>query len=163
MAKCTVCNSQTRAEDAPILAFGVYGDHKVLCDECAADIEEASLSVDIDEIAAAMDRISKKMSKNEPDGQTISTVTAIMEGCAERANAIKDGTYDFARDDKVATAESFEDIPEELLETEEDRELTAEEEEKNKKFDKIYNIVASVIFAALGAYAIYKILDIFLF
>ena len=108
----------------------------------------------------AMDRIGKKMSENDPDGQTISTVTAIMAGAAERAKAIKEGSYDFSLDD---VEKEIEDIPEELLEAEEDREADAAEVEKNKKFDKIYNIVATVIFAALGAYAIYMILDLFLF
>lgn len=161
MAKCTVCNREAREEDAPILAFGIYGDHKVLCDECAADIDEASTSRDLTAISDAMDRIGKKMSENDPDGQTISTVTSIMSAAADRAKAIKDGTYDFSLDGKER--EEVEDIPEEMLEAEEDRVADAQDAEKSKRFDKIYNWVAGIIFAALGAYAIYMLLDAFVF
>lgn len=162
MSNCTICNRPAREEDAPILAFGIYGNHKVLCDECADDINEATKSTELDRIADAMDRIGRKMSAGDPDGQTISTVTAIMAAAADRANAIKDGTYDFALDNDEDRLEQIEDIPEELLETEEDREADAADEEKNKKFDKIYNWVAGIIFAALGGYAIYTIIATFL-
>lgn len=160
MARCTICDRATREEDPPILAFGVYGNHKVLCDECAADIEEASSSHDLDRIADAMERISKKMGASDPDGHTISTVSGIMASAAARAKLIKEGNYDFSLDEREDNAA---DLPPELLETEEDREEDEREKVKNEKFDKVYNIVATVLFAALGGYLVYKLIDIFFF
>ena len=49
---------------------------------------------------------------------------------------IEDGSYDFTLDEQ--TEEEFE-LSEDMLETEEDRELDRIEEEREKRFDKILN------------------------
>ena len=51
---------------------------------------------------------------------------------------------------------SFDEIPEELQETEEDKELDRREAEKQKKFDKIMNWVSLI---AIGGTLIYLIVS----
>ena len=154
MKQCVICDKAIEREDAPILGMSGYGNPKLLCDECAEDIETVTSERDCDKIAEAMARLSEKMSDFDPDSMTYVIVSDIMARAAERAKAIKDGTYDFALDEEEE--ESFDEIPEELLETEEDRELDKRDAEKQKKFDEIMNWVS--IIAIVGT-AIYVILS----
>ena len=92
------------------------------------------------------------------------TVNSVMKAAAERANLIKEGKYDFSLDEEPdEEEEGFDEIPEELLETEEDKELDRQDEEKLKKFDKVYNVIIAVALAATAGIIIWRILDTFLF
>lgn len=139
--------------------MGAYGNPRFLCDGCASDIEEATTSKDLARIADAMDRLSAKMSKTEPEELVINTLTEIMGSAADRAKKIGEGSYDFALDG--VEENSFDEIPEDMMETEEDKEIEKIEEEKVKKFDKIFNIISTVIFSAIGAYLIYVLVTNF--
>jgi hypothetical protein len=74
---------------------------------------------------------------------------ALLLKAAKRAAAIKDGEYDFALDEVAEqetaegeeATEGFDEIPEELLESEEDAELDRRDAEIGKKFDKVLNWV----------------------
>jgi hypothetical protein len=114
-------------------------------------METATSSREVDDIVSAMDKLTKKLSdKNIDDRFTVETVTAMFEDAARRAASIKDGTYDFSLDE-VSEEESFEDIPEELAETEEDRALDEKEREEAKRFDGFMNWVwLGVLIGALG-------------
>ena len=163
MAKnnCSICNRGIEKDDAPILVMGPYGNPRLLCDECAGEIETAVSSRDYDEIADAVEKIGKKMSTTEPDDLTITTVNELLSSSAERARAIKDGTYDFSLDEQ--DDEELEDIPEDMKESEDDAALDAAEETRNKKIDKVFNWISAILFSAIGAYALYTILRLFLF
>ena len=73
---------------------------------------------------------------------------------------IKDGEYDFALDE-AEEEEGFDEIPEELLESEEDIALDKADEEKMKKFDKVYNYVLIGAIIALVGIVIYKLINAF--
>ena len=75
---------------------------------------------------------------------------------AERREKIRAGEYDFS-EDEISDAEE-EEIPEELLETEEDIENERREAEKNKKPDRITNIICAVLGLAAVGFFIYKII-----
>lgn len=162
MKQCAICDRHVEAETAPILTMGAYGVPKYLCEECAADLDVATLGTDYDEIAAAIERVGNKMSNFDPDGQTYKTVSALMERAAARAKAIKEGTYDFALDAEES-AEGFEELPDELLETEEDRELDRQDEEKQKEFDKFFNWVSLGVLVAAVLLVIWRVLDTWVF
>ena len=149
---------EVNSDTAPILTMGAYGNPRFLCEECAHDIEVATTATDTAGIAEAMDRISTKMGHSEPEELVINTLTGIMASAADRANKIKDGSYDFSSD---AAEDGFDEIPDDMLETEEDRALEEKIEEKNKKFDKIFNIISTIVFSALGVYLIYVIINNF--
>jgi hypothetical protein len=145
-------------EDAPILAMGGAGYARVLCDECDSELQIATRGRDVEEIKDAINSLSDKLANGEPDGVTYRMMNEILITATQRAMEIKEGTYDFARDDEEDN-EGFEEIPEELLESEEDIELDKKEEEKMKKFDKVYNIILTISLIALGGMIIWRIIQ----
>ena len=162
--KCTVCNKEFKSEEPKILAMGAYGTPKYVCDGCSEDLDEATLGREPEKIAAAMDRIGQRLADTNPDKSTFMTVNSVMKAAAERANLIKEGKYDFSLDEEPdEEEEGFDEIPEELLETEEGKELDRQDEEKLKKFDKVYNVIIAVALAATAGIIIWRILDTFLF
>ena len=155
---CCICKSQLDAESAAILTLSGYGTPRYICDGCDADISLSTSARDLSEIGAAMDRISKKMTKHNPeDPLVLKSVEEIMASANERAEKIKAGDYDFSAEDALSE-EADEQIPEELLESEEDRELDRIEAEKNKKLDKITNIICLAIIAAAIGFLAYRII-----
>ena len=163
MSKCSICDKKIDSAEPGILAMGAYGTPKYLCEECSRDIEEITVGREFDSIAAAMDRVGKKMANANPDKATFNTVNSIMESSAARAKLIKEGDYDFSLDEREEESEGFDEIPEELMETEEDRALDREDEEKMKKFDKFYNWVLIGALIGVVGFVIWRILDLFVF
>ena len=160
MEKCTICDVELISEEPKILTMGAYGTPKYLCLCCSDDIDEATRGKDINSIAAAMDRLGKRMAETNPDKLTFDTVNTIMESAAERAKRIKEGTYDFSLDDEESDDDDgFDEIPEELLESEEDVALDKKDEENMKKFDKVYNIILTISLIALGGMIIWRIIQ----
>ena len=159
MKSCTVCNKMIEGDDAPVLVMGAYGNPKLLCPECSADLDEATLGEDIDKIGAAMDRLGSKMSASDPDKQTFDTLKQILESAAERAKAIERGEYDFSLDAQEDDSESFDEIPEELLETEEDRALDEQDAKRQEIFDKWFNWVSLGAVIGAVAFVVWKIVE----
>ena len=158
---CSTCLARLTNEEAPVLVMGAYGTPKLLCDECAALVETITLGKDHNEIAVAMQTLTERMSAaNIDDRFTVKSVTKILEESSVRAQKIKEGTYDFSLDE-AAEEGSFEDIPEELQETEEDRLLSEKEAEENAKFDKFLNKLWLVVGIAAVGYIIWKIISTF--
>ena len=151
---CCICKTRFESENPSVLTVSSFSLARYLCPECEADLEEATKSQSVDNIAAAMDRISKKLSENDIDDKaTLESLDEIMSDASERAEEIKEGSYDFALDE-----EAVEEIPEELLETEEDKELDRIDEEKSKKIDKVFDwITFAVLFAIIAAAAYWAI------
>ena len=159
--KCCMCDKHIEREDASVLAMGAAGNPRWLCDECEKLLDAATLSHDYDEISSAMEQVSEIMSNGNPDGVTFSVVGEIMLSASERAKVIKEGSYDFALDDEPKDDGGLDEIPEELKESEEDMEKDRIDEEKMKKFDKIYNVILAVACVAFGAFLIWQIVDRF--
>ena len=163
MDKCALCQSTSIAEDAPVLTIGAYGNPKYICNECNSDLECVTLGRDFDEIGAAMDRLGKKMASAAPDKLTLATVDEILRESAERAKLIKAGEYDFSLDGEGDIPEDTEmdELPPELLESEEDKELDKRDEERLKKFDKVINAIIGVSLLAAVGVVIWKLLSVF--
>ena len=158
MSNCCICEKSVEREDAPILAMGGAGYARVLCEECDRELQVATRGHDVEEIKAAINSLSTKMANGEPDAVTYRMMNEILVTATQRAMEIKDGTYDFARDDEEDN-EGFDEIPEELLESEEDVELDRKDEEKAKKFDKVYSIILTISLIALGGMIIWRIIQ----
>ena len=161
MAKiCCTCLSRIENEDAPVLTMGAYGNPKLLCDECAALVEAMSFGKDYNEVVAAMDGLTARMSSSNVDDRvTVATVTKMLNECADRAQKIKEGTYDFSLDEQKEN-EGFEEVPEELRETEEDKLLDEKEAEANAKFDKVMNWMWIGVGIAAVGFIIWKLIDL---
>lgn len=158
MAKCCMCDVNVDRESAPVLSMGAVGNPRFLCDRCAGLLDTATLGEDFDTIKDAIEEIGTVMADNDPDEVTFSIVSELMLGASERAKAIRDGSYDFSLDTETKEGE-LEDIPEELLESEEDIEKDKADEEKLKKFDKFYNYVLIGAGIAAAIFVIWKVLE----
>lgn len=153
---CSVCGRNTESETSSILVMGGYGNPKYLCDECALDFDAATTAADYESIKAAMDKIGAKLADNNTDDETVLyAVNEIFSEAGERAEKIKNGTYDFSEDEKN---EEGDDIPEELLESEEDKALDEKEAKANKLFDSIFNWVFAAAIVGVIAYFVIKFL-----
>lgn len=162
MDNCAICNAEINTEESAILTMGAYGNPRYLCEECSLDMDTATLGKEITEIYAAMERISKKMTSSDPDKQTYTTVTGLMAIAHDRAQKIKEGEYDFSLDESQESEDGFDEIPEELAESEEDKEKDRIDEEKQKQFDKFYNYALAGVCIAFVIFVIWKIVDTFL-
>ena len=158
MSNCCICERNVEREDAPILAMGGAGYARVLCEECDRELQVATRGHDVEEIKEAINSLSNKLANGEPDAVTYRMMNEILVTATQRAMEIKDGTYDFARDDEEDN-EGFDEIPEELLESEEDIELDKKDEEKAKKFDKVYSIILTISLIALGGMIVWRIIQ----
>lgn len=165
MDNCSICAKEITNENAPILTMGGYGIPRYICDECAAQIDVATESENPDEIAEAVESLGKKLSSFDHDGATAETLTEILYSSAKKCKEIREGTYVKSEEDTQdePDEELLDDIPEEMKESEEDKLLDEKEDKKNKKLEKILNWVSAIIFGAIGAFFIYRLLDLFLF
>lgn len=156
MEFCSICRKRIEEENAPLLVMGGFGTPRYICDECDADLGEATSSRDTDSITAAMARLGEKIKLCDPEDKlTLKTVREIMQSASERAERIKNGEYDFSADE---IAEEDAEIPPELLETEEDKAAAEAEEKSAAKVDKITNIICLVILAAVVGFCAYLFL-----
>ena len=151
---CCICQHPIEKDDAPVIAMSGYGNPKCACERCEKLIDTATGSHDPEEISAACKSLGEALTKgNTGDEQIITAVNDIIYSAHERCNAIKDGTYDFSLDE-LDEEDSLEEIPEELLESEEDKQLDEEENERAEKLDKVLNwIWAGVMVAAVAFFA----------
>lgn len=163
MEKCCICNREITENDAPILTIGAYGTPKYLCPECEGEFETATHGREPWEIGEAMDKIGNKMAENDTVGKVVLTaVNGIFDSARERAEKIKEGSYDFSLDVPTETVEADEEIPEELRESEEDKALDARETERQTKIDKVLNIVTGAIFGVAVAVILYLVIRRFI-
>ena len=146
MRHCSICKREVDENEAPILAMGGFGNPKYLCAECAEDIDNVIGAKEAERIELAMAKISGKLSESDTDDMLVAeTIKEIFSAAGERAQKIRNGTYDFSEDE--AENDEITDVPEELLETEEDKARDEREAKAAKLFDKIFNWVALAAFA----------------
>lgn len=134
-------------ENAPIIAMGGFGHPRCICDGCADKLDIMNTSTEPEEIKAAMRYIADTMANNTDDDMVAhNAVKVILMEAGARIEKIENGTLEEDKEE-----EEILDVPEELAETEEDRELDRLEEIKNKKFDSLFNWISIGI---LGAAAV---------
>lgn len=161
--RCALCAAIPEAEEPAILALGRYAKPRYICESCEAEIDTATLSRNYDEAVAAIESLGEKMlGFGKDDPITVDAIKNILERASKRAAAIKDGSYDFALDeeDPSEEEESFDEIPEELQESEADKALDAKDAEAAKKFDKVLNWLWVAVFGVAAVFIILKILGV---
>ena len=161
MSQCCICNRKIERDDPAVLAMGGAGIPRYLCDDCEKLLDDATLSTDYDTAGAAIGKLSKLMADGDPDPVTYNIVKSILLTSSDRAVAIKEGSYDFSLDEQHAEEEGFDDIPEDLQETEEDKEKDRIDEEKQKQFDKFFNYAVIGACIAFVGLLIWKIIETF--
>ena len=155
--KCTMCRSTFDSKDASILTMSGFGNARYICPECARLLDTATLDRDYENIKSAMDTLSERMEIDVTDTSAVDAITEILGDAAERAEMIKNSTYDFSLDGEGG-GESFDEIPEELLESEEDKALDEKEAKRNKILDKITSWVCGAVLAGSLLYVIIRML-----
>ena len=152
---CSICKLPLESEDAAVIAIGAYGTPKCICERCESAIEAATGSHDATEAENAIKELGEALTKgNTGDSQIIETVNSIIESAAERAGAIKNGTYDFSLDEKIDEQEFV--IEEDMLESEEDRLLDEKEAKANKIVDTITSWICGIAFLAAVVFFVIK-------
>ncbi len=158
---CCVCRKKIESEEPAILTMTALATPKFLCSECEESFDKATLAKTAEEIDEGISKIAESMEgASNDDPLVLKTVTEILENAAERKALISDGIYDFSNDE-IAQSEMEDEVPEELKETEEDRELDKKDAAFQKKFDKIINYVMLLCFIAFLAFVIYRLIVIF--
>ena len=134
---CSICKKDIEEEMPAVLTMGRSMTPRHLCTECEALLDSATRSRESDTIKEAMGRLAETLAASGcEDGAVIATVNNLLTEANSRLEAIEDGSYDFTMDEQAE--EEFE-LSEDMLETEEDRELDRIEEEREKRFDKVLN------------------------
>lgn len=153
--KCCICGVDVNPEIASILTMSGYGNPKYLCNECEALIDTATLGNDYDKIKDSMALLGKTLADNDNGDTTVlDALTDIMTAAGERAEKIRDGSYDFSLD-SVEVTDGFDEIPEELKESEEDKIKDKRDEKINRILDKVTSwicgaaIVGTVVYFLL--------------
>jgi hypothetical protein len=155
---CALCGRIPECEEPAVLTMGRYGHPRHLCEECESQMDTANLGRDYDEIINAIDILGKKATSFAfDDDVTMDVMRAFIMRAAKRAADIKAGNYNFDVEDVPVEEEGFDEIPEELRETEEDAELDRIEAEKAKHFDKFLNGLWIGLFAAIFVFALLKV------
>lgn len=156
MSACAICGKTVNTENAPILTMGAYGTPLYICEECAEELDTATAGTDYYEIKQAFGKIVKKIEKGQTNGEFVNdTLQNILDSAVERAEKIKNGTYNFG-DDAQSKEDELEDIPEELAESEEDARLDEKDAERNARFEKIFNIGMAIAIAAAAVFALVR-------
>jgi ribosomal protein L11 methylase PrmA len=115
--KCCICFSKIESQNAPILTIGKLGNPRCLCPSCERLFDSATLGKTYDEVTEACREIGDTMTRCNADDETVfNEVNSIIAGAMERAESIKDGTYDFSLDEEFIESTNAEQIQEELPE-----------------------------------------------
>lgn len=151
--KCTLCEKVFESESPAVLTMSGFGNARYICPECEELMDKATLGRDYDEIRSAISAIAERLSLNLADDVAFDSLAEILDEAKERAEKIKQGEYDFSLDGE---SEGFEEIPEELRETEQDRALDEKEAAKNAVFDKYSTWVCAGVMIGLVIFFLYK-------
>lgn len=164
---CSVCNAKIDTEKAAILTMGGFGNPRYICEECEKELDILTKGKTHEDIKNAAEKLSGKICANNiEDSLVMETIDSIFAEAKIRAEQIKNGEYDFENDNIDCTDGASDDIPEELLESEEDKQLDRIESEmaqENEKRMKIVDLIFGIVFgSAVLAYIVYLFVDRFL-
>lgn len=168
---CSIC-MEAAPEDAAILAIGRLGYPRYLCDKCDALLSTATSSRDFVEISHAFDELGERIARGANDDEiTAEAIADILAGARTRAEAIKDGSYDFSAEETADDGESATDgevenvecdseglpfgIEEEL--TEEERLENEAKEKREKRINTITNWICAAVFVGVIAYCVWAL------
>ncbi|MBR2612755.1 MAG: hypothetical protein IKC72_06775 [Clostridia bacterium] len=159
MHYCSVCKKDFDSETPSVLTMGRSMTPRYICPECESLMDEAIGATDPIVARSAIARLGDLLASSDiDDGPVIHAVTSHLDQAKERAQQIEDGTYDFSLDEEEG--EEFE-LTEDMLETEEDRELDRREEEQEKRLNTFLNWAWLGIGIGVVGYVIYLIISRF--
>lgn len=153
--KCSLCKRNFTSDEPAVLTMSAYGNPRYICQECEELFDKATLGTNFEEINEAMSKIGTTLADHDNGDETVfECVSSILESAGERAEKIKNGSYDFTEDEREVNV--FDEIPEELRESEEDKVLDERENSRNKIIDKITSWVCAAILVGTLAYILIR-------
>ncbi len=160
---CCICKARIETENPAVLTVSSFGNPRYLCDSCDADFTSALKAKEYSEIKDAVSKIGGKMeSSGVEDELVIDEAGVIIERATARAEAIRDGSYDFSLDEESPDDSELEEadllIEEEAEESEEEREKRLKKERYAKIFDTATTWTIGVVIVAAIGYLIYKLI-----
>ena len=162
MKTCSICKASIEAEMPSILTMGGYGNPRYVCDCCDREMERMLGAKEVGEVQNSMKILGDHLARiGCEDNAVIQTMEQMFARATARADAIREGTYDFSQD-TVEDEEEIVEIPDELQESEEDRMLDEKEEAQAKKFDKVMNYIWIAFFILFGIAAAYLLIKKYL-
>ena len=160
MHYCSICKCDFESETPSVLTMGRSMTPRYMCPECEELMDEAISSPDFGKAREAIARLGEILAASDSDdAPVILEVSSHLEQSKKRADAIEAGTYDFTLDE--ASGEEFE-LTEDLLETEEDRELDRQEAAAEERMNKFLNWAWVGVGIAVAAYIVFMIVRNFL-
>ena len=159
MHYCSVCGKDFESETPSVLTMGRSMTPRYICPDCEALMEEAIGATEPERIREAIATLGESLAHSDSDDTpVIIEVSSHLERAKTRLTKIEDGTYDFSLDE--SEEEEFE-LTEDLMETEEDRELDRREEEQEQRMNKVLNWLW--VFVGIGVVAYFIFLIIYKF
>lgn len=153
--KCCVCQRPCDETTSPILYMSGAGIPRCLCDDCDKNIENATHSKEPDSIKSAIASLGRALEDGETGDMTvIAKINEIIAVADERREKIEAGEYDFALDEEDE-GEDFV-LTEDMLETEEDKQLTEEENRRAKIIDTVTTWIMGILIVAAVAFFVIK-------
>ena len=160
MHYCSVCQKDFDCETPSVLTMGRSMTPRYICPECEALMDQALCERDVTLAREAIAALGARLAASDSDdAPVILAVTSHLDAAKVRANAIERGEYDFTLDENPT--EEFE-LTEDLLETEEDRELDRRDEEDERKLNKFLNWAWLFIGIGVVAYIVWLIVSRFI-
>lgn len=154
---CSLCGAPVESEEPAILTVSGYGNPRYLCGECEAEYDVLLNSIDRDELNSAVEVIYGHVNRRGIDDEAVlNTTEEIIEKAKARMESVKLGTYNPDESDG-----DIEEIPEELIMTEEEIKEEEEENKKNEKLEKILNIITYSGFGVAAAIMLYFFIKLF--
>ncbi len=159
MHYCSVCKRDFESETPSVLTMGRSMTPRYICPECEALMDEAIGAVEPDQAKSAIAKLGEILAASDSeDTPVILAVTSHLGRAKKRAQAIEEGTYDFSLDEE--DTEEFE-LTEDMMETEEDRELDRREEEQEQRLNTFLNWAWVGIGIGVVAYIVWMIVSRF--
>ena len=159
---CCICKAQIESENPAVLTVSSLGNPRYLCDSCDADFSSALTAKEYSEIKDAVSSIGGKMeASGVEDELVIEEAGVIIERATARAEAIRDGSYDFSLDEESSEDSPLEEaelLVEEAEESEEEREKRLQKERYAKIFDTATTWTIGIAIVAAIGYLIYKLI-----
>lgn len=160
MHYCSICKKDFESETPSVLTMGRSMTPRYMCPECEGLMDTAIGATEPETIKEAMAKLGEILSEGDSDdAAVILEMSTLMDRAKTRLAQIEAETYDFSLDE--TEGEEFE-LTEDLLETEEDRELDRQEEVQEQRMNTFLNWAWLVIGIGVVAYIIFMIVRNFI-
>ena len=148
---CSLCYGEA-PEDAAILTVGRLGNPRYLCEECDTLLGGVVSGKSYGEIKTSLNALSDRISAAANEDQVVEEALAdIFTSAKERAEMIKEGSYDFSLDEQEEAAPEVETDSEGLEFGLADEELTEEQLAEKARKEKIERTVNTITNWVCGA------------